>query len=75
MTKHFDQVVSAETVNLAAHEIADSGLGHTKPLGCGSLRKMPGLDDFRKLDHEVCPCPQILGLFRRESEISEHIPG
>ena len=75
MTKHFDQVVSAEAIDLAAHKIADSGLGHTEPLCCSSLCKVPGLYEFREFYHEVCPCPQILGLFRRESEISEYIAG
>jgi len=75
MTKHFDQAVSAETVNLAAHKIADSGLGDTEPLGCSSLSQMPGFDNLRKLDHEVGASSEILGLFGGESEVSKNIAG
>src|SRR3990170_8835444 len=73
MTEHFDQAVNAETVDLAAHEIADSRLGHAQPLRCGSLGQTAGLDSLRQLNHEVGPGSKILGLFGREAEIPIHI--
>jgi len=69
MTQHLDQGVHAEPIDLAADEITDSRLGHSKEFRGSRLRQPAGLDELRKLDHQVGPHLEVLRLLGAEPEV------
>jgi hypothetical protein len=73
MTKHFDQAINAESVDLAANQITDPWLRHTQEFGSSRLRQTAGFNQFRQLNHQVGANPQVLRLFCAESQVSEDV--
>jgi hypothetical protein len=73
MTKHFHQGINAESVDLAAYKVADSGLGHTQEFGSSGLCQTPGLDQLGQLNHQVGADPKVFRLLHTETQISEDV--
>jgi hypothetical protein len=73
MTQHGNQGVDAKAVNPASDEIANAGLTDPKEGGGLGLGQTTSLDHFAELDHEIRTQLEVLGLLRREAEITKHI--
>ncbi len=73
MTKHFHQTIDAESVDLAADEVADSGLGDTQEFGGSGLCETSGFDQLGQLNHQVGADPEVFRLLHAEGQISEDV--
>jgi hypothetical protein len=74
VAKHGDKGIDTETLDFAANEVADPGLGHAEE-SCGlRLRQPTAVNHFAESNHEIRPDLEILGFRLGESEIAEDVP-
>src|SRR5947208_10758849 len=73
MTKHLDQSVDAEPLDLAPHQVAHPGLRHTQQRRRPPLRQTAIADQPLKPHHQLSPQLQMLGLLRGEAQIAEDV--
>ena len=75
VAKHGDQRINAKSVDLSSDQVADSRLGDAKQASGLSLGKPPSLNQLAEPDHQIGPDLEVLSLFLREPQVSEHVAG
>jgi site-specific DNA-cytosine methylase len=73
MRNHIHQRVDAEQIDLAAHQVADSGLRDPKQLRSLSLREVSRIDHFAELDHEIGSESQVCSVVGLKVEVAKYI--
>src|SRR6266850_293539 len=72
-SEHVDECVGAEQVNPAPKQVTHPRLGHAENLCHFGLLETSGSDQLLNFNQQVRTNEQVLGLFRRKTQISEDV--